>query len=146
MEEKNIMNGLFAAVLGGFLDFLQPLNWFMLLGLVLIIADLRFGIAAARARGEAIRSSRAIRRLLNKIVDYLCWIFLAGAMGRAYGIPFDVPLLPSLVLFVIYGCEINSCYANYFEAHGKRLKVNIFKLFQDKTKLIEVEDIQDEVK
>ena len=49
------------------------------------------------------------------------------AIGKAFGIPFDIPLLPSIVLLVIYGFEINSCYGNYFEAHGRHVKVDIFK-------------------
>ena len=92
-----------AAVMSDFLEFMEPLKWFFLLGLILIVVDLRFGILAARARGESIRTSRAVRRTLNKVIDYLCWILVAGAMGKAFGMPFDVPILPALVLLVIYG-------------------------------------------
>lgn len=70
----------------------------------------------------------------------LCWILVAGARGMAFGIPFDVPVLPSIVLLVVYGCEINSCYGNYFEAHGKKVKINIFKFFAKKADIIEVKD------
>ena len=95
---------------------------------------------AAKTRGEVIRPSRAVRRTANKIIDYLCWIFVAGAMGKAFGIPFDLPILPAIVLLVVYGCEINSCYGNFFEAHGKKVKINIFKLFAKKADIIEVKD------
>jgi len=78
------------------------------------------------------------------MVDYLCWILLAGALDKAFGIPFDIPLLPALVLLVVYGFEINSCYGNYFEAHGKKVKVNVFKLFAKKADIIEVEEKKDE--
>ena len=122
------------------MDFIEPLKWFMLLAVILIIADLRFGIAAAKKRGEQIRFSRAGRRTINKIVDYLCWILLAGAIGKAFGLPFDIPILPAIVLLVIYGFEINSCYGNYFEAHGKKVKVNIFKYFSKKADIIDVEE------
>ena len=129
-----------ATLMSGFMDFIEPLKWFMLLAVILIIADLRFGIAAAKKRGEQIRFSRAGRRTINKIVDYLCWILLAGAMGKAFGLPFDIPILPAIVLLVIYGFEINSCYGNYFEAHGKKVKVNIFKYFSKKADIIDVEE------
>lgn len=129
-----------ATLMSGFMDFIEPLRWFMLLALILIIADLRFGISAAKKRGEQIRFSRAGRRTINKIVDYLCWILLAGAIGKAFGIPFDLPILPASVLLVIYGFEINSCYGNYFEAHGKKIKINIFKYFSKKADIIEAED------
>lgn len=142
MEERNVVGGFMAAIMSGFFEFMGPLKWFFLLGFILIFVDLRFGMMAAKARKEEIRTSRAIRRTLNKVIDYLCWILVAGAMGKAFGMPFDVPILPAIVLLVIYGCEINSCYSNYFEAHGKKVKVNIFKWFARKADIIEVDDGQ----
>lgn len=121
-------------------DVFFPLRWVMLAAAILILVDLRFGILAARKRGEVIRFSRAIRRTVNKGTDYICWILLAGTAGQAFGEPFGLPLLPLIILLVIFGCEMNSCYANYFEAHGKKVKVNIFKLFAKKTDIIEPDE------
>ena len=101
MDERNVIGGFMAAIMSNLLDFMEPLKWFLLLGLILIIVDLRFGILAAKARGEVIRPSRAIRRTANKIIDYLSWILVAGAMGKAFGIPFALPILPSIVLLVL---------------------------------------------
>lgn len=140
MGERNTIGAMMATIMSGFMDFIEPLKWFMLLAIILIFVDLRFGIAAAIKRGEKIRFSRAGRRTINKIVDYLCWILLAGAIGKAFGLPFDLPILPAIVLLVIYGFEINSCYGNYFEVHGKKIKVNIFKYFSKKTDIIDVEE------
>lgn len=140
MGERNTIGAMMATIMSGFMDFIEPLKWFMLLAIILIFVDLRFGIAAAIKRGEKIRFPRAGRRTINKIVDYLCWILLAGAIGKAFGLPFDLPILPAIVLLVIYGFEINSCYGNYFEAHGKKIKVNIFKYFSKKTDIIDVEE------
>lgn len=140
MDERNVIGGITAATLSGFLEFLEPLRWFFLLGFVLILVDLRFGIEAAHVRKENIRTSRAVRRTVNKIVDYLCWIFLAGALGMTFGAPFGITTLPALVMLVVYGIEINSCFANYFESKGKKVKVNIFKLFAKKSDIIEVEE------
>ena len=42
---------------------------FFCVALVVIIVDLIFGIRAAKARGEAIRISRALRRTLGKTVE-----------------------------------------------------------------------------
>lgn len=140
MDERNVINGMLAVVMSEFLDFLYPLRFFLLAAVILIMVDLRFGIEAAKVRGEKIRKSRAGRRTINKMVDYLCWILLAGALDKAFGIPFEIPLLPALVLLVVYGFEINSCYGNYFESHGKKVRVDIFKLFAKKTDIIEMED------
>ena len=105
-------------------------------GFALVLADLKFGIEAARHKGETIRKSRAIRRSANKIIDYLCWILVATSFGEAFGTPFGIPILPALVLLVVYGCEINSCFNNYFEARGSKLRINIFKWLKNKSDIM----------
>lgn len=137
MQERNVTS---FGVMTILIDFFEPFKWVLLLALVIVCVDLRFGIRAAKVRGEVIRTSRAIRRTINKMVDYVCWILLAGVLGEAFGEPFSIPLLPLVVLLVIFGCEINSCYSNYFESHGKKVKVNIFKLFRSKAEIIEPEE------
>ncbi|MFR3329695.1 MAG: phage holin family protein [Odoribacter splanchnicus] len=140
MSERNTLSAMVTVFMSSFMDFIEPLKWFLLLGLILIFADLKFGIAAAKKRGEKIRISRAGRRTINKIVDYLCWILVAGAMGKAFGIPFNIPILPAIILLVVCGLEINSVFMNYFEARGKKVKVNIFKYFAKKSDIIDVEE------
>lgn len=137
MSERNISQ---FGVITILMDFFEPLKWVLTAAFVLIIVDLRFGVAAATKRGESVRFSRAIRRTINKIVDYSCWILLAGVVGEAFGEPFNIPLLPLIILLVIFGCEINSCYSNYFESRGKSVKVNVFKLFAKKMDIIEPEE------
>ncbi len=139
MNERNIWGAVTATFLSGFAEFLGPLQWFFLLGIVLVLADLRFGVEAARTRGEHIRVSRALRRTLNKVVDYLCWIFLAGALGATFGGAFGTTLLPTVVMLAVYGIEINSCFANYFESKGKKIKVDIFKFFSKRGEILEIE-------
>lgn len=144
MQERNVVNGVVVMVLSGFSDFLYPLRWLLILAGVIIIVDLRFGIKAAQVRGEKIRFSRAGRRTINKTVDYLCWTMLAGALGKAIGEPFGIPLLPALVLLVVFGFEINSCFSNYFESRGRKMKINIFDFFRKKTDIIDVKEEKDE--
>lgn len=139
MNERNVLNGVSAVVLSDFVTFFYPLKWFTLLAVLIVIADLRFGVLAAKKRGEVVRFSRAVRRTINKLVDYACWLFLAGAFGQAFGHLLDEKILPSLIMLVIFGVEINSCFSNYFEYHGKKIKVNIFKFFGKKTDIIDVE-------
>lgn len=144
MGERNTVGEMMATLMAGFIDFIEPLKYFLLLGMILILADLRFGISAAKKRGEKIRLSRAGRRTLNKMVDYLCWILLAGALDKAFGIPFAIPVLPAVVLLIIFGLEVNSCYSNYFEARGKKIRINIFDFFKKKTTIIDIEEDDDE--
>lgn len=140
MGERNTVGEMMATLMAGFIDFIEPLKYFLLLGMILILADLRFGISAAKKRGEKIRLSRAGRRTLNKMVDYLCWILLAGALDKAFGIPFAIPVLPAVILLIIFGLEVNSCYSNYFEARGKKIRINIFDFFKKKTTIIDIEE------
>lgn len=144
MSERNNIGDVMATLMAGFIDFIEPLKYFLLLGMILILADLRFGISAAKKRGEKIRLSRAGRRTLNKMVDYLCWILLAGALDKAFGIPFAIPVLPAVILLIIFGLEVNSCYSNYFEARGEKIRINIFDFFKKKTTIIDIEEDEDE--
>lgn len=137
MTERNVASFGAIAIL---IDFFEPLKWVLLLAAIIVFVDLRFGVRAARFRGEKIRTSRAIRRTINKIVDYACWILLAGVIGEAFGGPFGIPILPLIVLLVVFGCEINSCFSNYFESRGQNMKVNIFKLFAKKIDIIDEND------
>jgi hypothetical protein len=140
MDERNIISGTAAVAFSGMLDYLYPLRWFALAGLIIVFADLRFGIEAAIVRKEVIRRSRAIRRTFNKIVDYTCWILLASSLDHALGEPFNIPILSALIMLVVFGVEINSCFSNYFESKGKKIKVNVFDFFRKKTDIIEVKE------
>lgn len=140
MQERNIVNGATAAVVVPLLDFYEKLIPFIILAIVLIFVDSRFGVAAAKKRGETIRPSRKWRRAINKLVDYICWVTLAGMFGKAFGTIVGLPLLSGLLLLIVYGIEISSCFNNYFAAKGINKKVNIFKLFNSKVDKV-LEDV-----
>lgn len=129
MQERNIINGTTTAVVAPLLDFYNSLIPFLILAIVLIFVDSRFGVAAARKRGEPIRTSRKWRRAINKLVDYICWVTLAGLFGQTFGTILGMPVLSGLLLLVVYGIEISSCFNNYFEAKVISKKINVFKLF-----------------
>lgn len=112
------------------LTFYENLMPYILLAIALIIVDSRFGIKASRKRGETIRPSRKWRRAINKLVDYVCWVTLAGVFGQAYGSVLDIPALAALMLLVVYGIELTSIFNNYFEYKGMRMKINVFKLLR----------------
>ena len=52
MDERNVIGGFVMAIMSNLFDFMEPLKWFLLLGFILIMVDLRFGIMAAKTRGE----------------------------------------------------------------------------------------------
>lgn len=143
MQERSVIGSTTAAMFMPLLEFYQRLSPFILLAIVLIIVDSRFGIAAARKRGEEIRTSRKWRRAINKLVDYVCWVTLSGLFGTAFGDALGIPVLTILMLIIIYGVEVSSCYNNYFEAKGINKKVNILKLFKRSELFDAVEDKND---
>lgn len=109
-------------------DFYSHLAWWLLLAAVLVLTDLRFGIMAARKRGETIRCSRAWRRTINKMIDYLCWVTVVEVLSRTFGMTLGAPIVGMCALFVVYGIEISSCFNNYFEYKGIQKKFNFWKL------------------
>lgn len=132
MQDRNVINGTVSVLFAPLVNFYQNLWPFILVALVLILADLRFGVEASRKRGESIRTSRMWRRTINKLVDYICWITLAGAFGATFGDVLNIPILSAIIILVIYGIELSSCFNNYFEARGWKFRINIWKLFGNK--------------
>ena len=133
-----------ATVISPFVEFYQALLPFLILALVLIVADTRFGVEASVKRGETFRPSRMMRRMINKFVDYICWITLAGVVGNAFGTVLGIPILSALILLIVYGIELTSCFNNYFEFKGVNKKINIWKLFGKQELENIIEDKKDE--
>lgn len=143
MQERNIINGATTAVVTPLLHFYENLIPFLLLAIVLVFVDSRFGVAAAKKRGEKIRVSRKWRRAINKLVDYICWVTLAGLFGQTFGTILGIPILSGLLLLIVYGIEISSCFNNFFEAKGIKKKINVFKLFNRSDISNSIEDVED---
>lgn len=141
MQERNIIGGVAASVLSPFIEGWQQMLWFLILAIILILGDLRFGIAAAKKRGERIRPSRAVRRSINKLVDYICWLSIATVVGINFGTVFDVPLLSVIIMAIVCIIELSSIIDNYLEYKGIKKKVNLIKLIAHIFRRPEVEDV-----
>lgn len=144
MNERNVISGTTATLLSPFIDGWQNLLIWLVLSTVLIIGDLRFGISAAKKRGETIRPSRAIRRTINKFVDYICWVSIAWVMGAAFGNQLGVPLLAVIIMAVICAIELSSIFDNYCEYKGLKKRFNIFKFLARLFKRSEIEECFEE--
>ncbi len=131
-DSNNILATIFTAIGMAITEFYSHLAPWLLLGLVLVLVDLRFGILASLKRGETIRTSRAVRRTINKTIDYLSWVTLAELASRTFGVTLGVPVVSMGTLFVIYAIEFNSCMNNYFEYKGIKGKFDIWRLIRKK--------------
>lgn len=140
---EDYFSHLLPSIGGALADFYDSLTLWLLFGLALIIADLRFGIEKAAKRGEEIRGSTAWRRTINKMADYFCWVTLAGLCGRSVGVVLGIPVVSMALLLIIYGIEISSCLNNYFEYKGIKKRFNFFKLIGRKEIDDALEDIPD---
>ena len=146
MNERNVIGGVTATILTPFIDGWPKLLPFLVLAVVLLFVDLRFGIKAAKARGETIRRSRAWRRTINKFVDYICWISMAWLFGLSFGKAFDIPIITYIVLALIYGIELQSIVDNYLEYRGVKKRFNAFKFLANLFKRPEIADALEEKK
>lgn len=109
---------------------LHDMRWMITLAIILILTDLWFGVRAAKSRGETIRRSKAGRRTLNKTVDYLCYLFIGVAIGKAIAEPYGVdPIIAAITAMVLcYGFEIDSIYGHILELHNIKVKYSFWKL------------------
>ena len=117
-------------LLGECTQILYDLRWMILLAVTLIISDLWFGISASRVQGITIRKSRAGRRTLNKLIDYICYILLGAVIGKAIGEPYGVnPIVVSITVMILCYCfEIDSIYGHICEIHGIKKQYSIWKI------------------
>lgn len=99
-DANNIFATAVTAIGAVIADFYSHLAPWLLLGMVLVLVDLRYGVLAARRRGENIRFSRAWRRTINKMLDYLCWVTVAELMSRTFAVSLGVPVVSISMLFV----------------------------------------------
>lgn len=133
MTDTNTLSQSALAALGTFItSFYSHLAPWLLLGMVLVLVDLRYGVMAARARGETIRFSRAWRRTINKMIDYLCWVTVAEMLSRTFAVSLGAPVVSMSILFIIYGIELSSCVNNYFEYKGSKKRFNFWKFINRK--------------
>lgn len=140
LQERNIISGTFATVFSSFVEGWESLVVWLIVAFILIMVDLRFGLKAASIRGEKIRGSRAVRRTINKMVDYICWISIAWALGNSFGKIFNVPLLVAIIMLIVCSIEISSIFDNYFEYKGISKKFNVWKFFSKIFKISAIEE------
>lgn len=140
MTQRNILSAVSAAVLTPLVEGTEGIVIWVLVAFALILGDLRFGIMASLKKGEKIRGSRAVRRTINKMVDYICWVSIAWVLGASFGKIFGVPLLAAIIMVIVCTVELSSIFDNYFEYKGLKKRFNIWKFFSKLFKIPEIEE------
>lgn len=119
-NNANIMH-LSENLLAEFIFFIQWAQWFYIAFTIISFVDLYWGVRKAAYQKQEIRASRALRKTLLKICEYLLFVLLAYVAHRAFCTPLDFPLLPVSVLFVLFLLECESVASNYAAAKGKKI-------------------------
>lgn len=132
--ESNSFNTIFKTGIIGFTSecyaIIFDLRWMILLAFVLILSDFWFGISVSRMQGIEVRKSRAGRKTLNKIIDYLCYVLLGAVIGKAIGDPYGLnPITVSITIMILCYCfEIDSIYNHICELHGVKKRYSIWTI------------------
>ena len=97
---------------------------FFITTIILVFVDLLFGVEAAKLRyanhekdAERVRASTALRRTINKIVSYSCWVVL----GATLSVAFQQDWIHFAMMAIIIVNELISIIDNYFYCHGKKV-------------------------
>lgn len=132
--ESNSFNTIFKTGIIGFTSecyaIIFNLRWMILLAFVLILSDFWFGISVSRMQGIEVRKSRAGRKTLNKVIDYLCYVLLGAVIGKAIGDPYGLnPITVSITIMILCYCfEIDSIYNHICELHGVKKRYSIWTI------------------
>ena len=128
--ESTLLQGGTSVVMTAFLyEVIADMLPFLIVAVIVILVDLIFGIRAAQYRKEEVRYSRAFRRTVSKIFEYVCWVTLSSSLAVA----FKFPALEWIILGAVILNEIVSIASNWCVVHGIHIKgLNIPKLIGEK--------------
>lgn len=127
MDKGSLVN---AGVTVGFMAYFsaamqQMLPWFAVM-LILTASNLLFGCRAAKYRGEVVVFTDAVKRTLNKLYGYVCWISIAVSLDIAFSEEdcFKDYHIRYWILFVIFGIELYRTFRNWLEPYGIVLNID----------------------
>lgn len=120
-------------------------RWLLVVLVVCVAADFRYGWGEshkrynrAKEKGDKIvmaqykwRTSRAVRRTVNKLIDYVIWISIGVFIGMALLKPFGIDYMVGGVTAtaVATACEAKSFCGHFFYLHGIRIEEKSVKGF-----------------
>lgn len=120
-------------------------RWMLLAITICVMADFRYGwgesskrFKRAKEKGDKIvmaqykwRTSRAVRRTVNKLIDYFIWVTLGMFFGWSilHPLGFDHMIGGIVATAVAILCEAKSFCGHFFYLHGIRIEEKSVKGF-----------------
>lgn len=114
------------------------MRWGIMLLVLLVVADFRFGWGESKKRyNEAVRThdelhadiyrwhtSRAVRRTLNKLADYIVIMLMCGAVGMAVFEPVGIEHTYGAWIGALIACccELASIFGHFFYLRGIKVE------------------------
>ena len=134
--------------------FIWDLRWMIVFGIFLVIGDLWFGISESKYKKRKIVWSNARNKTLIKGVDYLCYITIGIALGKAIAQPYglDPLIVATTMLLTCYMFELNSIYKHICTIHDVNPKYDLWDFllmiitFKFKKFFVEFMNILDQIK
>lgn len=137
--------GVITLLSGELVSIIADTRWMMLAIFLCVIADFRFGwgesskrFKMAKKKGDKIvmaqykwRTSRALRRSVNKLIDYIMWVSIGVFIGMALLRPIGIDYMMGGVVAtsIAVGCEAKSIIGHFFWLHGVRIEEKSIKGF-----------------
>lgn len=108
--------------------FIWDLRWMIVFGIFLVIGDLWFGISESKYKKRKIVWSNARSKTLIKSIDYLCYITIGIALGKAIAQPYglDPLIVATTMLLTCYMFELNSIYKHICTIHDVNPKYDLW--------------------
>lgn len=134
--------------------FIWDLRWMIVFGILLVIGDFWFGISESKYKKRKITWSNARNKTLVKSVDYLCYITIGIALGKAIAQPYglDPLVVATTMLLICYMFELNSIYKHICILHEVEPKYDLWDFsymlitFKFKKFGIEFKEIIDQIR
>ncbi|MEJ8769721.1 hypothetical protein [Prevotella sp. HCN-7019] len=128
-----------------FVPIIYDSRWLLGVILLCVVADFRFGWGESHKRymiakneNDRIamaqwkwRTSRAIRRTINKLIDYLMWVSIGVFIGLALLQPIGIQYMMGgwAATFIAVFCEGKSFVGHFLWLHGINIKKTSIKAF-----------------
>lgn len=108
--------------------FIWDLRWMIVFGILLVIGDLWFGISESKYKKRKIVWSNARSKTLIKSIDYLCYVTIGIALGKAIAQPYglDPLIVATTMLLTCYMFELNSIYKHICTIHDVNPKYDLW--------------------